>query len=136
MTVPSVSIELARSWLQRSAENIGDPHAGRLLAELADHLGPRLSGPSKARQRAIERRDRGLRQHFRERYSGKSARAAAEEIAARAARYAGSRLRHDIAEGRSPVSGIELIVFEAVRDGARVPGPEQLRAILGGKLGG
>src|SRR5690606_19355657 len=74
------------SWLIRSAENIGDPHAGRILAELAEKLTPR-PGPSKARRASKAALGRRVRNVWRTHYKSLSASAAAHEMAGSVVRY-------------------------------------------------
>ena len=130
MNPPVESTDLARKWLLRLAENIGDPHAGRMIAEKADELGPRVSGPSRARQRATAKRDTGLRRLHKADFANYSARAAAAEFASHAARYLTRRLRDDRRKGMPPPDPLELIVFNADEDGVGIPSKDQIAKIL------
>lgn len=131
MTPPAASVETARAALVRLAEGIGDPWAARLIAEAADHVGPKVSGPSRARQRATTRRDETLRRLYREEFWDLTARAAAQLITSRAARYA-RRLDNDLALRRRPGGSVEQAAFDAAVEGLKMPGTERLREILGG----
>ena len=130
MNPPAESIERARRILAAYAENDSDPWTRSLLAEAIDSIGPRVSGPSRARQRAVAKRDHALRSFHRRELRDLSARAAANLIVGKVARYSIRRLGTDV-EGRTPpVDRLELIAFEAATAKISFPKAERLREIL------
>lgn len=119
------SVELARYCILRVAENIGDPDAGRLLAELADRLAPG-PGPSKSRRASKAALARRVRHVWRTNYKGLSALGAAAEMHQAATRYAASLTHRG---GVVPLTE-PTATWHALLGEGRIPRPRTIREWL------
>lgn len=126
-------VDAVRALADALEARLTDPSALALDAALgftAPEAPRKRPGPSKARQRATDRRNAALRLYWREALPGHSAGAAAASICARIARYANHRLVEDMREGKRPVTSLEQIAFDAAKETIKMPNKNSLRLIL------